>query len=85
MRNRTFAARYIGDKIFYRLVFTLALPLILQNVVSTFVNLLDNVMVGQTGTEPMSGVSIVNQLIFVYTNQKRLKYFLLFRVFLLCI
>lgn len=66
MRNRTFAARYIGDKIFYRLVFTLALPLILQNAVSTFVNLLDNVMVGQTGTEPMSGVSIVNQLIFVY-------------------
>lgn len=58
--------RYVGDSIFYRLVFTLALPLILQNSVSTFVNLLDNVMVGQTGTEPMSGVSIVNQLIFVY-------------------
>lgn len=61
-----FRERYIGDAVFYRLVFTLALPLILQNAVSTFVNLLDNLMVGQTGTEPMSGVSIVNQLIFVY-------------------
>lgn len=59
-------SRYLGDRVFYKLVFTLALPLILQNTVSTFVNLLDNLMVGQTGTEPMSGVSIVNQLIFVY-------------------
>ena len=61
-----FRSRYIGDRVFYRLVFALALPLILQNTVSTFVNLLDNLMVGQTGTEPMSGVSIVNQLLFVY-------------------
>lgn len=66
MQTNRFLARYIGDKTFYRLVFALALPLILQNAVSTFVNLLDNVMVGQTGTEPMSGVSIVNQLFFVY-------------------
>jgi len=66
MQKNRFIARYIGDKTFYKLVFALALPLILQNAVSTFVNLLDNVMVGQTGTEPMSGVSIVNQLIFVY-------------------
>ena len=66
MQKNRLLTRYIGDKTFYKLVFALALPLILQNAVSTFVNLLDNVMVGQTGTEPMSGVSIVNQLIFVY-------------------
>ncbi|MBP3534425.1 MAG: BlaI/MecI/CopY family transcriptional regulator, partial [Muribaculaceae bacterium] len=35
------------------------------NTVSTFVNLLDNLMVGQIGTEQMSGVSIVNQILFV--------------------
>lgn len=66
LREKSCFKRFVGDKVFYRLVFTLALPLILQNAVSTFVNLLDNVMVGQTGTEPMSGVSIVNQLLFVY-------------------
>ena len=41
-------------------------PVLLQNVITTFVNLLDNLMVGQVGTEPMSGVAIANQLIFVF-------------------
>ena len=42
------------------------MPVLLQNVITNFVSLLDNVMVGQVGTEPMSGVAIVNQLIFVF-------------------
>ena len=58
--------KFIGNKDFYRLVAVLALPLLLQNAVSTFVNLLDHLMVGRIGTESMSGVSIVNQLLFVY-------------------
>ena len=53
--------KFIGNKDFYKLVAALALPLLLQNAVSTFVNLLDNLMVGRIGTESMSGVSIVNQ------------------------
>ena len=55
----------IGTKDFYERVFAIALPILVQNVITTFVNLLDNIMVGQTGTEPMSGVAIVNQLLFV--------------------
>ena len=58
--------KLIGTKEFYRTVALLALPLLLQNAVSTFVNLLDNLMVGRIGTESMSGVSIVNQILFVY-------------------
>ena len=58
--------KLIGTKEFYRTVAALALPLLLQNAVSTFVNLLDNLMVGRIGTEAMSGVSIVNQILFVY-------------------
>ena len=58
--------KLIGKKEFYRAVIVLALPLLLQNAVSTFVNLLDNLMVGRIGTEAMSGVSIVNQILFVY-------------------
>lgn len=57
--------KLIGNREFYKLVAALALPLLLQNTVSTFVNLLDNLMVGQIGTEQMSGVSIVNQILFV--------------------
>lgn len=58
--------RFIGDKRFYRMVMAVALPIIIQNAITNFVNLLDNVMVGSVGTEAMTGVSIVNQLFFVF-------------------
>ena len=58
--------RYIGDRAFYRRVLQVALPIIIQNGITNFVSMLDNIMVGQVGTIPMSGVSIVNNLIFVF-------------------
>ena len=58
--------RYIGDRVFYRNMFTIAIPIIIQNGITNFVSLLDNIMVGQVGTIPMSGVSIVNGLLFVF-------------------
>lgn len=58
--------KYIGDKAFYRHVFIIALPIIIQNGITNFVSLLDNIMVGQIGTAEMAGVSIVNQLLFVF-------------------
>ena len=61
-----FRKRYIGDKAFYKMVFAIVLPIIIQNTVANFVNLLDNVMVGRMGTEQMSGVSVANQLLFVF-------------------
>lgn len=54
------------DRAFYRRVFAVALPIIIQNGITNFVSMLDNVMVGQVGTVQMSGVSIVNQLMFVF-------------------
>ncbi len=58
--------RYIGSRAFYRRVMAVALPIIIQNTITNFVATLDNIMVGQVGTIPMSGVSIVNQLMFVF-------------------
>lgn len=58
--------RFIGDKAFYRRLLSVAVPIIIQNGISNFVSLLDNIMVGQIGTVQMSGVSIVNQLMFVF-------------------
>jgi putative MATE family efflux protein len=58
--------KFIGDKKFYATVVGLVLPIIIQNGISNFVNLLDNIMVGRLGTEPLSGVGIANQLLFVY-------------------
>ena len=56
----------IGDRAFYRRVLAVMTPVLIQNVITNFVSLLDNLMVGQVGTEQMSGVAIVNQLLFVY-------------------
>lgn len=58
--------KLIGDKQFYKMVLMIAVPVMIQNGITNFVGLLDNIMVGQVGTEQMTGVAIVNQLIFVY-------------------
>ena len=44
----------------------IALPIMLQNGITNFVNMLDNIMVGRVGTDPMTGVSVVNSLLFVW-------------------
>lgn len=56
----------IGDKAFYKAVLAIIIPVIIQNGISNFVNLLDNLMVGALGNEEMSGVAIANQLVFVF-------------------
>lgn len=58
--------KYIGDRAFLRRTMMVAVPIIIQNGITNFVSLLDNIMVGQVGTAQMSGVSIVNVLLFVY-------------------
>ena len=63
---KKFKKKYMGDRAFYRHYLLLAVPMILQNAITNLVSFLDNIMVGQLGTEQMSGVAIVNQLIFVY-------------------
>lgn len=58
--------RYIGDSHFYKMLLGIVVPIIIQNGITNFVSLLDNLMVGRIGTEQMSGVAIVNQLVFVF-------------------
>ena len=62
----TLIKKYIGSKAFYLSVITLLVPMVVQQGITQFVNLLDNVMVGRLGTAPMSGVAIVNQIIFIF-------------------
>ena len=58
--------KLIGTKDFYRHLLMIAIPIMIQNGITNFVGMLDNIMVGQVGTNQMSGVAIVNQLLFVY-------------------
>lgn len=62
----TFIKKFIGDKNFYKMTLAVAVPIMIQNFITNFVSMLDNLMVGSLGTEQMSGVSIVNQLFFVF-------------------
>lgn len=58
--------KYIGSKDFYARVLKVMLPIVIQQGITNFVGLLDNIMVGQVGTEQMSGVAITNQLLFIF-------------------
>lgn len=58
--------KYVGDRKFYRMLWVLLLPLVIQQGVTNFVSLLDNLMVGRLGTAPMSSVAIANQMVFVF-------------------
>ena len=58
--------KLIGDKKFYGMTMRIAIPIIIQNGITNLVGMLDNIMIGQTGTEQMTGVAIVNQLVFVF-------------------
>ncbi len=66
MPKMSFRQKYIGSKDFYRMILTIVMPIIIQNTITSLVNMLDNVMVGRVGTEQMSGVSIANQIFFIY-------------------
>ena len=56
----------IGDKAFYKRLLVLMLPIMVQNGITNFVNMLDNIMIGAVGTAEMTGVAVTNQLLFVF-------------------
>ena len=56
----------VKNQMIYRRALKLAIPMMIQNGITNMVGLIDNVMVGSIGTEAMTAVSIVGQLIFVF-------------------
>lgn len=66
MKGKYTLKRLFGDKAFNKTVLAIALPIVIQNGITNFVSLLDNIMIGQVGIEEMNGVSIINQLTFVF-------------------
>lgn len=63
IRNKS---KYVGNREFYKTLLAIAIPIMVQNGISNFVGMLDNLMIGRVGTNALSGVAIANQLIFVY-------------------
>ena len=58
--------QYLGDRSFYSVMLKLSVPIMIQNGITAFVNMLDNIMVGSLGSEEMTGVAVANQLIFIF-------------------
>lgn len=58
--NKTFF-----DKEFLRVLFIIAIPIMLQNLLNSFVNILDAIMIGQLGTIEIAAVGLGNQLFFL--------------------
>lgn len=56
----------IGDKALYKRIFIFAIPIMIQQGITHFVNMLDNVMVGTVGQAQSTGVAVSNQLMFVF-------------------
>ena len=63
---KTRMKRYIGDRKFYAMLLGIAIPIMVQNGITNFVAMIDNIMIGRVGTEQMSGVAVANQLMFVF-------------------
>ena len=57
---------YIKDKNFYKLVAGIAVPIALQGLITTGVNMMDTIMVGALGETQLSAVSLANQFINIY-------------------
>ncbi len=59
-------SKLFGTRSFYKKALMVAVPIMIQNGITNFVSLLDNIMVGAVGTVEMTGVSIANTLMFVF-------------------
>lgn len=57
---------FVKDKGFYKTVWMLALPVVLQNMITIGVNMLDTIMLGAYGEIQLSGASLANEFISLY-------------------
>ena len=55
-----------NDRKFYRNLFALAIPIMLQNLINSLVNTLDTIMIGRLGTVEIAAVGLGNQIFFLY-------------------
>ena len=57
-----------SDKEYYRKIWNLAIPLILQNAINSSINLIDSLMIGSLGDVALGSVNICNQFYFYLFN-----------------
>ncbi len=63
---RQLYSELFNDGDFYRQMLKLSLPVVLQNFISSFLNMIDTVMVGKLGETEIAAVGIANQYFFFF-------------------
>ncbi len=59
--------KLFGTAGFYRKALSIAIPIMLQQLIQSMVSLIDNFMVSGLGDVSMSGVNVAGQVLFVFT------------------
>ena len=54
------------DKEFFITILTLVIPITLQNLISSSLNMVDNLMIGKLGENSIAAVGLVNQYFFIF-------------------
>lgn len=57
---------HLKDRNFYRTMLAIALPIALQNLISSSLNMVDTVMIGKLGETQIAAVGLANQLFFLF-------------------
>lgn len=57
--------KLFNDKTFYRTMFKLAIPITLQNLILSSLNLVDTIMIGKLGERAIASVGLANQYFFL--------------------
>ena len=55
-----------ADKGFYKKVAKISIPIALQGLITTGVNMMDTIMIGMVGETQLSAVSLANQFINIF-------------------
>ncbi|MGL5712828.1 MAG: MATE family efflux transporter [Paraclostridium sp.] len=55
-----------NDKRFYKMLVTLCIPIIIQNLISTSVNVIDTVMISSLGETSIASIGVANQFFFLF-------------------
>jgi len=60
--------KFIGTKQFYKETIMIALPIMLQQFVTSFVNLIDNIMIGGVGSVALTSVTVTNRFYLLFNS-----------------
>jgi len=60
--------KFFGNKQFYLTTLAIALPIMAQQFITSFVNLIDNIMIGSIGTLALTSVTVANRIYLIFNS-----------------